>query len=70
MCAVSVVYDYYRQHTTPLQWSLGDLNELREIIRRLDLLDAKMGQPDCHDPAKAAWVRTVEERLAELEKKA
>lgn len=42
-------------------------NEFKEIIRRLDDLDEKLGQPDCHDPAKAAWMREVEARLEKLE---
>jgi hypothetical protein len=34
----------------------------------LDALDKKLGQPECHDPSKAEWMRSIEERLARLEK--
>ncbi len=43
------------------------LDEFKEILRRLEALDEKLGQPDCEDPAKAAWMRGVEDRLAMLE---
>lgn len=67
MCSVSVIQDYMNQRTTPTQWTRPMFNEFKEIIRRLDDLDEKLGQPDCHDPAKAAWMREVEARLEKLE---
>ena len=81
MCSVSVIFDYYRDRTVPhpwpplnvtnapapIDWTPETWKMLKEVIERLKVLDAKTGQPDCEDPAKAAWMREVEERLAKLE---
>ena len=67
MCVTSVVHDYMRQNVPIYQWTQPMFNEYQEIIRRLGLLDEKLNQPDCEDPAKAAWMKEVEERLAKLE---
>lgn len=69
MCAVSAVYDYYRQNVPITQWTPDTFSEMQEIIRRLDELDRKLDQHECHDPAKAEWVRDVEERLQRIEEK-
>lgn len=66
MCVTSVVMDYGK--TIPLdQWTQPVWHDFKEVLRRLDQLDEKLSQPECHDPAKAAWMREVEERLAKLE---
>lgn len=67
MCAVSVIQDYARTVIDPQLWTRPVFNEYHEIIRRLGELDAKLGQPDCEDPAKAAWMRDIEERLSKIE---
>jgi len=52
----------------PLQtWTPPIWGEYQEILKRLADLDAKLGQPDCVHPAKEAWMREVEKRLAALE---
>jgi len=64
---VSAVLDYGK--TIPMQqWTYPAWNQFTEILRRIEELDAKLDQPDCEDPAKAAWMREVEERLRRLEK--
>lgn len=68
MCLVSVVNDYGRRNIPAGQWTNQSFNEYKEILRLLESLDAKLNQPDCEDPAKAAWMREVELRLARLEK--
>lgn len=69
MCAVSVVFDYYRN--TPITyWNQTNYGEFREIIQRLDKLDKALGERECHDPAKAEWTKRVEDRLAALEEAA
>ena len=65
---VSVVYDYGK--TVPAtSWTPDSWSQFQEIIKRLNDLDKKLGEPECHDPAKAEWVKEVEERLAKLEGK-
>ena len=67
MCAVSMIFDNYRQNTQPAQWTWPMVNDFTEIIKRLDELDKKLGIQECHDPAKAEWLKAIEERLAKLE---
>lgn len=68
MCMVSMILDTARQ--VPMQqWTPPLWADLREVIRRLDEIDRKLGQPDCHDPEKAKWMQTVERRLKRLEGK-
>jgi len=50
-----------------LPWTRDTFEEYKEIIRRLGELDRKLAQPECEDPAKAAWMADVERRLALLE---
>lgn len=69
MCTVSVVSDYVRERVPLQRWTPQIFGEYREIIRRLTILDEKLGQPHCEDPAKVAWMKQVEERLAALEGK-
>lgn len=67
MCMISAVVDYGRnipwQNWTPPLWA-----EFQELLERVRKIDEKLNQPDCEDPAKQAWMRDVERRLAELEK--
>lgn len=67
MCAVSATMDYFRTTVPVQQWTRPAFDEAKEILRRLEELDKKLDQADCHDPAKAAWMREVEERLQRLE---
>lgn len=67
MCSVSAMIDYGRENVPLDQWTRPTWTEYKEILKRLDALDKKLDQPDCEDPAKAAWMREVERRLAELE---
>ena len=83
MCAVSALFDYGRTvpmpytvpNTTPQPpqppqgspWTRESFEEFKDILKRLEAWDEKMNQPDCEDPAKAAWMREVEKRLQRLE---
>lgn len=67
MCAVSAMYDYGRTMIPLQDWTRPAFNEFQEILKRIEALDKKLGQPDCEDPTKAAWMQQVEERLAALE---
>lgn len=67
MCSTSAIMDYGRQHVPLQQWTRPAFNEFQEILRRLEKLDEALNQPDCEDPAKAEWMKAVEDRLAALE---
>lgn len=68
MCSVSVISEWGQ--TIPMQqWTRPAFDQFKEVLDRLDILDAKLSQPDCEDPAKAAWMREVEARLEKIEKR-
>lgn len=66
MCAVSVVLDYWGKRPE-IRWTPETFSDLKGILSKLDALDLALNQPDCHDPAKATWMRDVEARLSRLE---
>lgn len=69
MCTVSMIYDAAKQ--IPMQqWTQPAFYDFTQIVEMLKELDRKLGMKDCEDPAKAAWMRSVEERLRQLEPKA
>ena len=69
MCMVSMVMDTAAKFPAA-GWTLDTWQLFNQVLRRLDELDRKLGQPDCHDPRKAEWMRSVEERLRCLEEAA
>lgn len=66
MCMVSVMSVAGAQIPV-MDWTRPAFNEYQEILKRIEALDKKLGQPDCVDPAKEAWMKQVEERLSALE---
>lgn len=67
MCSISVLTQWGQQQVTPQQWTPDTFGQFQKVLKLLEKLDAKLGIPDCEDPAKAAWMREVEARLAKLE---
>ena len=67
MCMVSVVNDYGAHRIPANDWTRSTWNEYQEILRRLEALDAKLGQPECETPDKLAWQQEIEARLARME---
>lgn len=67
MCVISVVMDYGRMNIPPNAWTPDTFKQFKEILDKLGELDRKLDQPECHDPAKAEWMKAVEERLSTLE---
>ncbi len=68
MCAVSFVSDYYtkqwpQQHpTSPAPWQSDPTvaAQLLEVLRRLDAIDKRLGDIECKDATKAAFIRALE----------
>ena len=80
MCAVSATIGYFQDRhnsllplpysTQPLtapSWTPESVGLLKQILSKLERLDAMLGEPDCIDPAKAAFVADLEKRVAMLE---
>ena len=70
MCAVSAMHDYFREHVPMRDWTPALYRSYQEVIAQVGKLDRAFSQPDCEDPGKAAWMKAVEERLAQLEEEA
>jgi len=71
VCMVSMVIDYARQRVEPNIWIQQPQTyfDFKRLLEKIEELDRKLGEPECRDPAKAAWMREIEERLAKLEKR-
>lgn len=67
MCMTSAITEYAHQRIPQFQWTLPVYNEFKVIIEMIEALDRKLGQPDCVDPAKAEYLKQIEERLSKLE---
>lgn len=52
-----------------LPWTHDALADFKEILKRLDALDKKLGLEHCEDPKKAEWMAEIERRLVALEAK-
>lgn len=66
MCMMSVVTGYAQQstqmnHMTPVTWKM-----FRELLDRVDKLDKALGEPECIDPAKGAWLRKMSDMYDEV----
>jgi hypothetical protein len=77
MCVVSMVLEYAKTNFPVPDYNWQTFNMLQDIVRRLELLDARMDQPECKDPVKAQYLDEVkahleeqDRRLEELEKAA
>lgn len=67
MCSVSAVSDYYmqtwpqrfQQNPTPWQSDPEVRRLLLEVVNRLDAIDKRLGDIECHDAAKEAFLRDI-----------
>lgn len=70
MCAVSAVIGETMRQFPPIQtWPYQPAVDLSEVIKRLDRIDKALGAKDCHEPTKDAFLKSLEARIAELEKR-
>lgn len=61
MCVVSAVSDYYFKMPEPERYQFDDDTKkmLREVVRRLDEIDKKLGDVECHDEKKAEFMKII-----------
>ena len=69
MRLVSMVYDYSKQNFPLDNWTEDKYEWFKDIIERTKKLDEMMDQRDCVDPEKEKYMREIEDRLANLEKR-
>jgi hypothetical protein len=59
MCAVCVLYAYAQK--IPLElWTPQRLDAFKKTLQPTMDFDQLMGEPDCADPEKKAWLERVE----------
>ena len=69
MCVFSGVVRGFQTVPEPL-WTVPAWSEAKEILERVRRIDEALGQPDCEEAEKDAWMKRIEERLAKLEESA
>ena len=50
-------------------WPDQQLLDLSEVLKRLDKIDQALGLRDCKDQEKAAFLKELEDRVTDIEKK-
>lgn len=66
MCVMSAVFTGAQQ--VPLSnWDNTNWGQFKDILDAIKKLDMDLKQKDCEDPNKAIWMKSVEERLRNLE---
>lgn len=70
MCTLSVVTDMaYQQWGHLNSWPLPESKTILDVLRKLDEMDKKLGAPECVDDRKDDFIRRLEQRIEELERK-
>lgn len=69
MCMMSAVTGYGigvpAQQWNPVTWA-----QFKALLDRVDKLDKALGEPECIDPAKDAWLQKMSEMYDEAKKPA
>lgn len=66
MCTTSMVMQWgWERWPTPQVFPPTEYPAYMELLRKAGEYDKLMQQPDCPDPAKAAWQKAVEDFMRE-----
>ncbi len=49
-----------------LPWNKESFELLKEILKKVQELDTKLGMKECEDPSKVEWIKALEERISKL----
>lgn len=66
MCMVSLVLSH-GQKIPDYEWTKVKLEKYKEAIEVVRELDEELGQPDCDNENKLAWLEDLEKRVNERE---
>lgn len=69
MCAVSASYNYGVTINEDW-WNRERWDQFNNLLSAAHQFDINTGQPGCEDAEKVKWMKSIEDRLAELEKNA
>lgn len=53
----------------PNDWTAEQIRKFLDLIKQAREFDKAIGDVDCEDPNKTAWMKDIEERLKKLESK-
>jgi hypothetical protein len=65
-----MIMDYGRERIGPGKWTFDTWIDYKKLIEDAKKIDEKLGEPNCEDPAKTAWMKEIEDRLKRLEDQA
>lgn len=62
---VSMVHDYAKNKIDWDKWTQNPsaVDDLKKIIKMLEKIDRKLGEPDCVDPEKAKFMDELEKLI-------
>lgn len=71
MCMVSMVISDFQTTMPPKKWlqfpeAPSAFEDLQKIIKLLEKIDKKLGQPDCIDPEKQKYLDEIQKALDNL----
>jgi hypothetical protein len=66
MCIVSVITQYGMQYP-PQHWNEQNWQPFKALLDQARIVDVRIGEPDCIDPEKKAWIERIDRQIAELE---
>lgn len=67
MCTVSAVSGAFQHYVPQKPWAAVDIQDIKKIIALCEKIDRRLGEPDCIDPDKDEWMKSMEARLRALE---
>lgn len=67
MCMMSVLTGYGQTQVPGASWTPETWRQFRVVAENVDALDAALGEPECIDPGKDAWMQEMETRMQALE---
>lgn len=67
MCTTSMAADF-AGCLPPNVWTSDTYSQFLQLMAKLQQIDAKLGLPNCEDQEKLKWMKSIEDRLANIEK--
>lgn len=69
MCTVSAVSGAFQRYPFTQPPTPATIADIKAILRLCERIDRRLGEPDCIDPEKQAWLESLEKRVEALEAK-
>lgn len=69
MCVTSVIHDYGKESWDRRPWAPTAIEKYHDLIDAAQEFDEVAGEPDCEDPKKAEFLKELEDRVGQVERK-